>query len=791
MEHQDVLRADVNPAQPIAEQTLSEHGEFVRRLAGALVRDEDQAQDVVQETWLAAMKNPPRSPEAWVSWLRTATFHIASKLRRGERRRQAREQAVAVPESAERTDEIVERLQLQQQVIDAVLQLDEPYRTVIVERYLEDRSPREIAARMNAPLNTIRARLRRGLERLRWQLDRRHGGDRSAWCAALLPLVSIRDTAIAAGATAGSALTWGSIGMTTKSIAPFAAVIALCSVSVSLLIWDGEDPEDGGRDGRSVPQIASALPGAPRGANATDEVVAAAHRERVFADGQDPDGDDQINGAHPDSGLPAPGQVLFKAVDGRSGKTQRQVAVRFLSAERFADAGTFEGTVDAWLTAGVYRASLVSPGFEPREIGPFSVSEGQITDLGFVLMDRGHGVIEGRAQAPWFPRGTRVQVVLRGEGRHPCVDEEPKESAPYPGPGDGEEFASPWERSEACESCGFTAENSTLSLDPGERFAFRHLAAGNYLLQASIPGEQPIGVARQVELKRGDWQFQDLLIRPTTEVTLRLQDEDGQLIDGKVQQGDVTYLSGVDFSFFSDEGEIASAHVPTSINSDVPLLTSSRFIYSQPDVQSYQPIVLAALNRSLQTRYRLIQSDFMVSINPEFMVVEDLPERADRQRNDEDSLLPGSEPITPDSTELTARRLKNGLFVVEAVPMGEFHIQATCGSLVSDMERVDLRSYTGRPIPLTMKTGHAAALSGLEYDANAVQGLVVGANGELHADALVSQRVFRSGLTRIGQEFVSLGVEGQEGVTLVLGGNVIEYEQVEDELEEEVEEDDG
>ena len=53
------------------ERLLDEHAAFVRGVARALVLDESRADDVAQETWLAAMKHPPARAAGVRSWLAT------------------------------------------------------------------------------------------------------------------------------------------------------------------------------------------------------------------------------------------------------------------------------------------------------------------------------------------------------------------------------------------------------------------------------------------------------------------------------------------------------------------------------------------------------------------------------------------------------------------------------------------------------------------------------------------------------------------------------------------------
>jgi len=70
-------------------------------------------------------------------------------------------------------------------VVEAVLGLAEPYRSVLVRRFSEDESVAEIAARLALPEPTVRTRLRRGLEQLRARLRSEMGGTPALFLASL------------------------------------------------------------------------------------------------------------------------------------------------------------------------------------------------------------------------------------------------------------------------------------------------------------------------------------------------------------------------------------------------------------------------------------------------------------------------------------------------------------------------------------------------------------------------------------------------------------------------------
>ena len=191
-------------------ESLLEHERFVRAIAGRLLPCKQDAEDVIQETWLRALRSPPRRSTALRAWLGRVGRNVALSTRRADRRRTRRERAAARPESIASAADSASRLEQHRLVVDAVLALDEPFRSAILLRYYDDLPPREIAGVLGIPVATVRSRLRRGVDRMRDWLDARHGGDRGAWALALLPLVSLREAAAAGAGLAGGSATGGS-----------------------------------------------------------------------------------------------------------------------------------------------------------------------------------------------------------------------------------------------------------------------------------------------------------------------------------------------------------------------------------------------------------------------------------------------------------------------------------------------------------------------------------------------------------------------------------------------------
>ncbi|HTF90490.1 MAG TPA: sigma-70 family RNA polymerase sigma factor, partial [Planctomycetota bacterium] len=166
---------------------LEQRADRIRRLARALVQDPHEAEDLAQDAWLRSLTHRPRSEESWPAWIAATLRNLARARWRSDRRRELREREVARPEVQLASNAALEGLDAFDSLVRAVRELDEPYRSAIVLRYLEDLTPREIAARTATPEKTIESRLSRGILKLRSKLDERDGG-RGTWLAAVLPL---------------------------------------------------------------------------------------------------------------------------------------------------------------------------------------------------------------------------------------------------------------------------------------------------------------------------------------------------------------------------------------------------------------------------------------------------------------------------------------------------------------------------------------------------------------------------------------------------------------------------
>ena len=195
-----------NPSSNVDIGDLLVHADWVRHLARGLVANAAQADDVVQDTWVAALERPPVQATNLRGWLARVVRNVARQRGRSEARRERREVATARGEATSSTAELADRAALQRDVVGHVLTLDEPFRAVVLLRFFEGLPPRAIADRLGVPVKTVNSRLQRAFAKLHEKLDREYG-DRAAWCAALVPLCVGSD---AVAATSGSL--WPELG---------------------------------------------------------------------------------------------------------------------------------------------------------------------------------------------------------------------------------------------------------------------------------------------------------------------------------------------------------------------------------------------------------------------------------------------------------------------------------------------------------------------------------------------------------------------------------------------------
>jgi RNA polymerase sigma-70 factor (ECF subfamily) len=141
-----------------------------------ITRQESLAADAVQEAFLQVWRNAARfelargHAEAWlVSLLRYRALDIARR-----RDPAASAEDVELPEPADMDPDPLERLASSRAGValgNCLSRLDAERRRLLLLVFVEGLSHSEVAARLGLPLGTVKSRIRRGLQWLRFCLD--------------------------------------------------------------------------------------------------------------------------------------------------------------------------------------------------------------------------------------------------------------------------------------------------------------------------------------------------------------------------------------------------------------------------------------------------------------------------------------------------------------------------------------------------------------------------------------------------------------------------------------------
>ncbi len=165
------------PAQAEASWLTLAYADFapeLRRFVVGVTRDPELADDVMQATFLKVVERGHEArPETAKGWL----FRVATHEALGLKRRQAsrdkahRNLAGIFAPNGPSPDASLIRSETVEAVREALADLPENQRAVVLARIYEDRTFAEIAARSGLPLGTVLTRMRRALRKLEQIID--------------------------------------------------------------------------------------------------------------------------------------------------------------------------------------------------------------------------------------------------------------------------------------------------------------------------------------------------------------------------------------------------------------------------------------------------------------------------------------------------------------------------------------------------------------------------------------------------------------------------------------------
>ncbi|MCX7994325.1 MAG: RNA polymerase sigma factor [candidate division WOR-3 bacterium] len=148
----------------------------IYRLVYRMVRNRDDAEDLVQEIFIKAYKGLKdfKTGHKFLPWLsRIAVNHTLNFINK-ERRVEAQplEWVVNYDDGKNNPVEMVEQKILKEKIMKAMEQLPEEYRVVLLLRVEEDMSYEEIGQALNIPRGTVMSRLARARQKLKELLEK-------------------------------------------------------------------------------------------------------------------------------------------------------------------------------------------------------------------------------------------------------------------------------------------------------------------------------------------------------------------------------------------------------------------------------------------------------------------------------------------------------------------------------------------------------------------------------------------------------------------------------------------
>jgi RNA polymerase sigma-70 factor, ECF subfamily len=169
------VRADLD-----LETIVSELYSPLYRFAFALTRNESQAGDLTQETFLILAKQQAqvRDVTKIKSWLFTT---LRREFLRGLRSQSSHPEVELKPEHEDQlvSESVVSQAIDAGTVVKALAKIEESYRLVLELFYLADLSYKEIAITLDIPIGTVMSRLSRGKEQLRTLLAKTEPPDKN------------------------------------------------------------------------------------------------------------------------------------------------------------------------------------------------------------------------------------------------------------------------------------------------------------------------------------------------------------------------------------------------------------------------------------------------------------------------------------------------------------------------------------------------------------------------------------------------------------------------------------
>lgn len=509
----------------------------MRRVAEAVLRDTHDAEDAVQDAWVAALSS--RVAPASRSWFTTVVRRLSWARRGAPVPAHLAEEPVA---PATRTEACLE-------LAGAIEALPAHYREVIEHRYWGGEPPRRIARRLGVDVKTVRNRLHRAHVQLRRSL----GSDTGRASGLLIMLARPAELHAGSAATTTALVTLGKV----------AAAVALVVGAALSVLWSVRPGPAADVEVARAPSEGST--------RALEEPVGSLGRARITGMEAEPATVKSAAGGGPVRAF-APGaprraetqgdahgvRLELDVRDRHDGQPVRDFTVlaRSVSDSRGARRHVSSADLAAFpFDPGAYELAVRAKGYDDVDLGRIELREPSPVTPARVLLDRGSGTLE--ATVVGLPEEDRpvVLVTVTGLGRWTCPS-----CAPADPDGDGPT---------RCDGCGFDGQSTSFALD-GETCAFTvdRLVAGPVRIVLSRHTDGAFLASRVAAIRAGTLTTVTVSMG-TKDVLVELEDALGGPFDGAWTEGGELFQAPLTFHAWS-------ADVLSAVSTLAPSPSASR-----------------------------------------------------------------------------------------------------------------------------------------------------------------------------------------------------------------------
>lgn len=158
------------------EELINRYEKPLLRYSLRLIKDYDAVEDIVQDTFISVYKNinsfdPKRKFSSWI--YRITHNKTVNEIRKHSRISNLNEEIKIENENNEhkKTEKKLDEKNISKTIQKEIDKLSLKYKEVIILRYMQEKSYEEISDILQIPRNTVGTRMKRGLERLRNEMN--------------------------------------------------------------------------------------------------------------------------------------------------------------------------------------------------------------------------------------------------------------------------------------------------------------------------------------------------------------------------------------------------------------------------------------------------------------------------------------------------------------------------------------------------------------------------------------------------------------------------------------------